>query len=89
MYVAEKINQGQFKIAGGQPGLEVSWMVIAERNDPYMQNRPHLREVEPLKNDRDKGKYLMPLDYGQPAGKSMFKEGESSNPGKQQSLNIR
>jgi hypothetical protein len=89
MYVAEKINQGQFKIAGGQPGMEVSWMVIAERNDPYMQNRPHLREVEPLKNDRDKGKYLMPLDHGQPTGKSLFKEGESSNPGKRQPLNIR
>ena len=33
IYVAEKIADNQFKIAGGQPGMEISWQVTGIRND--------------------------------------------------------
>ena len=37
VYIAEKINNDQFKIAGGSENLEVSWMVTGIRNDAYAQ----------------------------------------------------
>lgn len=40
LYIKEKINNGQFKIAGGNPNMEVSWTVYAERNDLYLAEIP-------------------------------------------------
>src|SRR5205807_2638407 len=40
LYVAEKLKDNHFKIAGGTPGGEVSWQVTGVRHDPYAeQNR--------------------------------------------------
>lgn len=64
VYVQEKIADGRFRIAGGAEGLEISWVVYAERNDPYLQQNPHNRVVEAEKSERDKGTYLMPYLYG-------------------------
>lgn len=64
LFVSEEINNGTFKIAGGQPGQKVSWTITAERNDPYMQHHPEKRQVEVEKREGDKGKYLMPGLYG-------------------------
>lgn len=72
LYIKRKIENGTFVIAGGQPGMEVCWQVIAERNDPFLQANPHIRENEPVKNERDTGKYLMPYLYGQPAESGIF-----------------
>jgi hypothetical protein len=62
LYIAEEINNNSFKIAGGNPGMKVSWEVTGVRNDPYAQAHPMQVEIE--KNDREKGKYLHPEVYG-------------------------
>ena len=77
-YVFEEINNNQFKV-GGAPNTKVSWLVIAERNDPYLQKYPEKREVEFSKEERNKGKYLMPDLYDQPESKSIFKKKEKTD----------
>ncbi|MCB9232899.1 MAG: hypothetical protein H6581_14600 [Bacteroidia bacterium] len=72
VYVKQKVQGNEFVIAGGNPGMEVSWMLIAERNDAYFQQNPDQRQVEVDKTDRDKGKYLIPALYGKPAEKGIF-----------------
>jgi hypothetical protein len=67
IFIAEKIKDGRFVIAGGTAGMEVSWAVYAERNDPYLQQHPEARQVEELKSDRETGKYLRPDLYNKPA----------------------
>ncbi|MCS6896325.1 MAG: hypothetical protein NZZ60_09295, partial [Bacteroidia bacterium] len=66
LYVKEKIRNGRFIIAGGKPGMEVSWLVIARRNDPYWQARPEEHAVEIPKEPDNVGKYLHPELYGAP-----------------------
>ncbi|MDF3026863.1 MAG: hypothetical protein K0S23_1170 [Fluviicola sp.] len=67
IFIAEKIKDGRFVIAGGTTGMEVSWAVYAERNDPYLQQHPEARQVEELKSERETGKYLRPDLYNKPA----------------------
>jgi hypothetical protein len=64
LYIAEKINNGQFKIAGGQPGMEVSWQVTGARSDAAMRKHPFkLEEKKPLS---ERGTYLSPEAFDQP-----------------------
>lgn len=58
VYIAEKINNNQFKIAGGTENLEVSWMVTGIRNDAYAQK--FRTPVEEEKLAAQKGYYLQP-----------------------------
>lgn len=74
LFIASKIQNGNFVIAGGQPGKEVSWTVTAERNDPYLQAHPEQRQVELEKRAGAKGKYLAPEIYG--PGQGIFPGGE-------------
>ncbi len=75
LYIAQEIdNQGTFKIAGGNPGQKISWYIYAERNDPYLQHYPEKRQVEVLKNQKERGKYLRPELYGKPQSMSMEPE---------------
>ena len=68
LYIADKINNNQFKIAGGAPGMEVSWQVTGIRQDPYAeQNRI---EVEVEKPSEFRGYYLHPEAYRQSFEKS-------------------
>ncbi len=64
VYVATKIADNRFRIAGGQAGLEVSWMVTGIRQDAYAN--AHRIPVEELKSDRDRGRYLSPEAFGLP-----------------------
>ena len=64
VYVAEEIEGNRFQIAGGTPGLKVSWQVTARRNDAFV--RQYGAPVEVQKNEAERGKYLMPELYGQP-----------------------
>jgi hypothetical protein len=67
LYIAEEIEANSFKIAGGSPGMKVSWMVTGVRQDPWAnQNRI---QVEEDKAPEAMGKYLNPEAYGQ--GKKM------------------
>ena len=70
LYIKEKIDGNKFVIAGGQPNMEVSWVVYAERNDLYMQQNPQYKEVESVKTGRYANKYIHPEVYGQPKEKS-------------------
>ncbi len=64
LYIAEKINGNQFRIAGGTAGMEVSWQVTGVRQDAYAnENRI---KVEEFKKPEEQGKYLHPTAFGQP-----------------------
>lgn len=73
LYVKEEIKDGKFVIAGGDPSMKVSWVVYGERNDPYLQQHPEKRAVEPDKEDWNKGKYLKPELFDQPDSKKIVK----------------
>ena len=62
VYIAEEINKNRFKIAGGDPGLKVSWMVTGIRKDAFAQ--AHRIQVEELKPERERGKYMHPVENG-------------------------
>ncbi len=64
VYVALKIENNRFLIAGGQPGLEVSWRVEAIRNDAYV--RAYGAPVEIDKPAEVRGRYIHPELFGQP-----------------------
>jgi hypothetical protein len=63
VYIAEKIQGNRFKIAGGTPGLEVSWQVTGVRQDAYAN--AHRILVEEDKPTAEQGRYLHPELYGQ------------------------
>jgi hypothetical protein len=69
LYVAEKLANHQFKIAGGQPGAEVSWQITGVRSDAYMKKHPMQVEVE--KTEIERGHYLQPELYNQLEEKSI------------------
>ncbi len=68
LYVASEVRDNHFTIAGGTPGLKVSWEVTALRSDPYMRDHPF--EVEVEKPEFERGTYLYPAGYGQPESRS-------------------
>jgi trimeric autotransporter adhesin len=69
LYVAEKINNNHFKIAGGKPGLEVSWQVTGIRQDAWAN--AHRIPVEEEKEPRLRGYYIHPELYGAPPEKQI------------------
>jgi hypothetical protein len=64
VYVAEEVANNEFKIAGGTPGLKVSWQVTGIRHDPYAE--AHRPQVEEEKPEGERGLYVHPELYGQP-----------------------
>jgi len=69
VYIGQEISNNQFKIAGGTPGLKVSWQITGVRHDPYANaNRILVEEDKPA---QEKGKYLYPELYGLPREKGL------------------
>ncbi len=64
VYIAQEVANNQFKIAGGKPGMKVSWMVTGIRHDAYAEK--NRIPVEVMKPPEDRGKYLHPEDFGLP-----------------------
>ncbi len=64
LYVSDKIEDNRFGIAGGEPGMEVSWQVTGVRHDPYSVE--HRIAVEQDKPAHEVGKYMNPELYGMP-----------------------
>ena len=62
VYIAEKVRDNRFKIAGGQPGLEVSWLVTGIRQDAWAKAHPI--PVEEDKSPDKQGYYLHPELHG-------------------------
>jgi len=67
--VAAEMADNRFKIAGGAPGMKVSWQVTGIRQDPWAEaNRI---EVEQAKPPAETGLYLHPGLYGQTEEKNV------------------
>ncbi len=69
VYVSEKIHHNSFRIAGGTPNLEVSWLVTGIRHDAYAN--AHRIVVEETKSEIERGFYLSPEALGHPEEKSI------------------
>jgi hypothetical protein len=88
VYVAEKVSSNRFKIAGGQAGMEVSWQLTGVRKDAYAEK--HRLQVEEMKPLAERGTYMHPEAFGQPANKSAnarrssASSSESSEPARKQ-----
>ena len=74
LYVAEEVKNNAFEIAGGAPGMKVSWQVTARRNDPYMRVHPYVVEQDKPKNER--GYYTDPSLYGAPKEQGIASRGQ-------------
>lgn len=70
VYIAEEINDRQFSIAGGSPGLKVSWQITGIRQDPFAKANPV--QVEEQKSAHEQGRYLHPELYDQPEEKGIY-----------------
>lgn len=70
LHIAKEVTNNQFLVAGGIPGLKVSWTVMGIRNDPYVRNTP-LADVQD-KPSEFRGTYLHPEYYGLSAEMSQF-----------------
>jgi hypothetical protein len=69
LFIEQKIQGNQFVIAGGTPGMEVSWQVTGTRKDPFA-NKYRIPE-EVMKDDDDKGFYVHPDVYEMPQEKGI------------------
>ena len=72
LHIAEEISGNQFKIAGGQPGMKVSWQVTGIRQDAVAKARTVPVEME--KSAAERGRYLQPEVFGEPAEKGIHRE---------------
>jgi hypothetical protein len=79
-------NKNHFKIAGGTSGMKVSWQITGIRKDPWAN--AHRVQVEEDKPDKERGHYLHPDLYGQPAenGISRLLSLEQQRKGKRRGL---
>jgi hypothetical protein len=64
VYIAEEIARNHFKIAGGKPGIRVSWQVTGVRQDAFANK--HRMPVEQDKPEAERGYYLYPRLFNQP-----------------------
>jgi hypothetical protein len=69
VYIAAKISNNRFRIAGGLPGMEVSWQVTGIRQDQWAN--AHRIPVEEDKSEAERGYYLHPELFGQPGEKAI------------------
>jgi hypothetical protein len=69
LHIATEIANHTFGIAGGAPGMKVSWQVTGVRHDPYAKANPLTAVVE--KSARERGFYLHPSLYGKPDDKQI------------------
>jgi hypothetical protein len=64
VYIAQEVQDNHFQIAGGQPGLKVSWQVTGIRHDAYAE--AHRIPVEEDKAEDEQGTFLHPTEHGMP-----------------------
>jgi hypothetical protein len=67
--IAEKIKDNRFKIRTSLPNVEVSWQVTGIRQDAFAER--HRIPVEQVKPEKERGSYLHPEAFGQPAEKGV------------------
>lgn len=64
LHVAQEIRGNQFRIAGGKPGMKVSWRVTGIRDDAWARENPF--QVEGKKPPEKQGTYRHPEAHGAP-----------------------
>ncbi len=70
--ISRKIQNNQFIIQTNKPNVEVSWQVTGIRQDPYAES--HRIQVEVMKNENERGKYLYPIELGFPESAGIYFE---------------
>jgi hypothetical protein len=75
LYVAREVANNSFSIAGGKPGIKVSWQVVGIRKDAWAQAHPLIVEEEKPTDER--GYYRHPELYNQPPENNTFWKGNS------------
>ena len=78
VYVSKEFNGNSFSVAGGTPGVKISWMLTGTRNDEYVKQNPEKLEVEVEKTGKIAGKYLRPELYGADQSKSALEHGKEN-----------
>jgi len=69
LHVAETVRDNAFRIAGGTPGLQVSWQITGIRQDAFANaNRIVVEQDKPAE---ERGTYLHAEALGQPAEKGL------------------
>lgn len=63
VYIAQEVRSNRFKIAGGAPGMKVSWQLTGIRQDAWANAHP--LPVEEEKPPAEQGHYLDPALYGE------------------------
>lgn len=76
--VSQKARGNRFQIRTSAPGVEVSWRIEADRNDPYVRANPTKDRV--MKEGLERGTVLHPDLYGMPKGKAMVKDEVAKTP---------
>jgi len=69
LYIAEEILDSRLVIAGGEPGMKVSWQVTGIRQDRWANE--HRIQVEVDKSEEEQGCYIAPELYGYGKEKSI------------------
>jgi hypothetical protein len=69
LHVGSEIAKGSFVIAGAEPHSKVCWQVVGTRHDAYSEAHP--LQVEPQKAATERGRYLHPIENGQPLTKGL------------------
>jgi trimeric autotransporter adhesin len=62
--IKREVAGNRFTLATSEPGTKVSWQVTGVRQDAYAKAHP--LAVETAKTGPEKGRYLNPLEHGQP-----------------------
>jgi hypothetical protein len=69
LYISKEVTGNNFEIAGGTPGMKVSWQISATRNDNYAKSNPMVNVTE--KKADEKGFYIHPEAFGKPEEKGI------------------
>ena len=67
--IAEEVKNSRFTIRTSLPNVRVSWQVTGVRSDRAMTTHPFKAEQD--KSEKERGHYLQPHLYGQPAEQSV------------------
>lgn len=78
VFVAQEIEHNRFLIAGGRPGLKVSWLVTGIRQDVWANANP--MPLEQDKPEAERGSFLHPDLHGQPEEKSLLRSRHPGTP---------
>jgi hypothetical protein len=62
LYIGAELKGNKFVIAGGSPGLRVSWQVTGVRRDAWAT--ANLFKTEEEKSGKNRGRYLHPKEHG-------------------------